>query len=1323
MRKLKAGRRGNGSKRRLSVERLEARQLLSADLEITGYSQLLIELVNRARANPAGEAALYGINLNQGLPAGTITPTPKQPLAPHQALVDAAMAHSADMLDRNYFSHNSPPPNSTTPSDRAIAAGYPVGAGENIAYGGSTGPIDPLQGVYARHQDLFLSPGHRQNLLHEPYREMGTGVQHGVFTSGGTNFNVTMVTEKFGSRGGNHFITGVAFDDSVNADNFYNVGEGLGGIVVQASLANGTTFQTTTGPSGGYSLQVPNGTYNVTFVQPGTGASIAFDEIIVSGLNVKVDLNEALHEWQSPLQISAESLLISGNFAGQPQLQTTAGYSVHYADAMLPIDPQASYRLFGTGRAGNDEGGQFQASNRQYFGFASYDADQQLILPQHVLKFGSAVDTRLAATLRPGDTHIVLHDATGWANAGAAHQRSFAWYGYQSADGFTYADYTYTQNVATDFVHGIWNPGGITGNTIQLRQPWSGPEIVVGTAVRNATSGGTFNYVALSNQALPNTWTDYSVNLAGVGTSSTQFRPGTAYIRPVVLANYHSNNSTLVRWRNIGIDHAGNEPSYQAGATINVRVPWDTYEPAASFQWSQLAGPSVTFQNPTSSTATVLLPASEIDYSVNLRVTMTVAGQSTTSDLTIDVNGAPQFQPVAVLDQATFAGQSSAVTALATQVIYADHFIPIDPQQSYQLSGQLRSGNDTGGQFHASNRQYFGFASYDADQLLIQPIHVSRFGSASDTYLTATLRPGDTQIHLENASGWSNSGAAHQRSLAWYGYADSSGYVYDDFTYTRNVAFRFTHGMWNAGGITGNTITLREPWQGPVIAAGTAIRNATSGSTFNYAALANQTVPATWNTYQAVMQGTGTNANQFRPGTAYIKPIILANYHGASGNLLQWRDIRVGHQSPYTPHVAGTTVRLLLDGDIEPAAPWQWTQLAGPTATLSSAQTAAATLTLPASELDYQIVVRVSKQIGGQSLHQDLTVWVSGNPSFQPVAYLNVASFNGSTQQQTLAANQIIYADDFVPVNPLLGYRLTGDLRTGNDSGGQFHANNRQYFGFASYDADQLLIQPVHVMRFGAATDTRLAAPLVPGQTQIVLENAAGWANSGAGHQRSFAWYGYADASGHVYDDYTYTRNVAVNFTHGMWNSGGITGNVITLREPWSGPALPTGIAVRNATSGGTFNYAALSNQPVPQQWTTYQALIQGTGLAVNQFRPGTAYIKPILLANYHGASGNLIRWENVRLQAAATNYHYAPGTILNLGVTEEQPDLSASYQWVQVSGPPITIENPNQRSAQITLPALPQPSQIRLRLSRTIGGQSVFSDLTVNVSSESVPF
>ncbi len=88
MRKLKAGRRGNGSKRRLSVERLEARQLLSADLEITGYSQLLIELVNRARANPAGEAALYGINLNQGLPAGTITPTPKQPLAPHEALAD-----------------------------------------------------------------------------------------------------------------------------------------------------------------------------------------------------------------------------------------------------------------------------------------------------------------------------------------------------------------------------------------------------------------------------------------------------------------------------------------------------------------------------------------------------------------------------------------------------------------------------------------------------------------------------------------------------------------------------------------------------------------------------------------------------------------------------------------------------------------------------------------------------------------------------------------------------------------------------------------------------------------------------------------------------------------------------------------------------------------------------------------------------------------------------------------------------------------------------------------------------------------------------------
>ena len=109
-------------------------------VNMSPYDQLLLELVNRARANPDAEAASYGIDLNQGLSAGTISAAAKQPLAPNQMLIDAAGAHSQDSHSHQFFSHMNLAGQS--PSDRAMAAGYPTWVGENIAWGGSTSPID-----------------------------------------------------------------------------------------------------------------------------------------------------------------------------------------------------------------------------------------------------------------------------------------------------------------------------------------------------------------------------------------------------------------------------------------------------------------------------------------------------------------------------------------------------------------------------------------------------------------------------------------------------------------------------------------------------------------------------------------------------------------------------------------------------------------------------------------------------------------------------------------------------------------------------------------------------------------------------------------------------------------------------------------------------------------------------------------------------------------------------------------------------------------------------------------------------------------------------
>ena len=73
--------------------------------ELTAQEQYLLELVNRARLDPVGEATRLGISLNDGLPSGTISSDSKQPLASNQYVATAAQNHSQWMLDTDTFSH------------------------------------------------------------------------------------------------------------------------------------------------------------------------------------------------------------------------------------------------------------------------------------------------------------------------------------------------------------------------------------------------------------------------------------------------------------------------------------------------------------------------------------------------------------------------------------------------------------------------------------------------------------------------------------------------------------------------------------------------------------------------------------------------------------------------------------------------------------------------------------------------------------------------------------------------------------------------------------------------------------------------------------------------------------------------------------------------------------------------------------------------------------------------------------------------------------------------------------------------------------------
>ena len=248
----------------------------------TGAEQFMLELINESRLNPTEAASYYGIDLNEGPPSETISPDPKQPLAMNSKLLDAARFHTQDMFDNQFFAHAGSAGDS--PWDRITDASYNYSwAGENIAWRGSTGPLDGTQTVFNLEEDLFVDEGitgrgHRLNILNPNFREAGIGIGSGTYGI----YNAYMVTQDFGSDQDNlPFVLGVVYQDQ-NGDDFYTPGEGIGGVNI--SYQHG---QTTTCASGGYAIKVPTpGTYTLTAFGSGINLSKGF---AISDQNVKVD--------------------------------------------------------------------------------------------------------------------------------------------------------------------------------------------------------------------------------------------------------------------------------------------------------------------------------------------------------------------------------------------------------------------------------------------------------------------------------------------------------------------------------------------------------------------------------------------------------------------------------------------------------------------------------------------------------------------------------------------------------------------------------------------------------------------------------------------------------------------------------------------------------------------------------------------------------------------------------------------------------------------------------------------------------------------------
>lgn len=222
-----------------------------------------------------------------------------------------------------------------------------------------------------------------------------------------------------------------------------------------------------------------------------------------------------------------------------------------FSDEYLPVDPGKSYEL--RVWAKNDLPN--NALNHAYIGGVFFDADNQQISPQHHM-FQAGTSTTLAAPLTPGDTTITLTSSASWYTGASTFLRTYIIWGYKNAKGYVYPPFTYSRYSLFDAYPQV---GGISGNVITLNAPFpaahGNPNDVngtwpVGTPISNGASGGTYKYFVLSNQSIPQAWTEYRGTVGGLdltGTNqTTQFPPGAVSMKVLFLANRHNDGVTNI---------------------------------------------------------------------------------------------------------------------------------------------------------------------------------------------------------------------------------------------------------------------------------------------------------------------------------------------------------------------------------------------------------------------------------------------------------------------------------------------------------------------------------------------------------------------------------------------------------------------------------------------------------------------------------------------------------------------------------------------------------------------------------------------------------
>jgi len=293
---------------------------------------------------------------------------------------------------------------------------------------------------------------------------------------------------------------------------------------------------------------------------------------------------------------------------------------------------------------------------------------------------------------------------------------------------------------------------------------------------------------------------------------------------------------------------------------------------------------------------------------------------------------------------ASFAFDGAQTPDLAGAFVKTGHYtgaeemqeaIPLDPNRAYRFGVYLRqesvAGDWSGFAQDERHKHYLGVRCYDASGQAIDAHHHARFrhnGSDSLTTLVQPLAPGDTLVHVADASGWNETHSGQsERGLIIFGFEDGLGRRHTHYSRIEE------QDLFELGQVdkSSNVITLNQPLPdnlanpddlGGIWPVGTRLANRAGGWNYKFGLFDALVLDATdtWYHIENTMGGVDTSgqnvAHCFPPGTATIRPVFLMNYTNRSGGF-------DGHPDTGSAHrvwAAGLSLDVDLSAKLEPDA-------------------------------------------------------------------------------------------------------------------------------------------------------------------------------------------------------------------------------------------------------------------------------------------------------------------------------------------------------------------------------------------------------------------